>query len=64
MIFMANYNAKNPSVLALSSIMAALEIIPVIEDVSPARVDVADVFQSSPRAPVTWLRRESHSDTT
>lgn len=64
MIFMANYNAKNPSVLALSSIMAAMAIIPVIVDVSPACVDVADVFLSSPRAPVSWLQPESHSDTT
>lgn len=64
MIFMANYNAKTPSVLALSSIMAAMEIIPVIVSASPACVDVADGFVSSPRAPVTWLQRESHSDTT
>lgn len=63
---MAKYNAKKkkPSFLALSSIMAALEIIPVIVDVSPAWVDVPDVFLSRPRAPVTWLQRASHSDTT
>lgn len=64
MIFMANYKARKPLCRDLSSIMAALEIIAVIVDVSPACVDVADVSQSSPRAPVTWLQPESHSDTT